>query len=343
VISLFLGMILSLLPKRYRDRLPVSVEADLRHGAIASGLAVSLVGLAVFILRYLSFIQYRVGDLGQRAIARGQEGALANEVVHFGMGAVAAAEYVLHPLTLLLIYFIVEGAARFLAALVTEEITGTLPLYVVAWVEDRLSQARAERALGQRVPDIVESVYSPDYDLRIFTCRRKRGWDRMMTVDWQEQFYEVMREEAGKPPHHFIYRLRKSPPGRVVRHVHRYDPEEVMHGEQRPPGFLSWLSEQAQRRLTDLREQTEPPAPDIVETFSGPDCDLRIASRRAKPGWDHLVTIEYMDQLYEVGERPPGTPAYPYVYLLRKLPPGKIVRTVLRYRPEGPPAPDPSQ
>ena len=309
MINLFLGMILSFLPKRYRDRLPVSVEADLRHGAIASGLAVSLVGVAVFIFRYLSFIQYRVGDLGQRAIARGQEGLLANEVVHFGKGAMAAAEYILNPLTLLLIYFIVEGAARFLAALVAEEITGTLLLYVVAWVEDRFSQARAERALGPRVPDIIESVYSPDYDLRIFTCRRKRGWGRMMTVDWQEKFYEVIREEAGKPPHHFIYRLRKSPPGRVVRHVHRYDPEEMMHGEQRPPGFLSWLSEQAQRRLTDLRERQEPPAPDIVETFRGPDCDLRIASRRAKLGWDHLVTIEYLDRLYEIGERRSGTPA----------------------------------
>jgi len=284
-----------------------------------------------------------VGDLGQRAIARGQEGALANEVVHFGMGAVAAAEYILHPLTLLLIYFIVEGAARFLAALVTEEITGPLPLYVVAWVEDRLSQTRAERALGPRVPDIVECVYSPDYDLRIFTCRRKRGWDRLMTVDWQEQLYEVIREEAGKLPHHFIYRLRRSPPGRVVRIVHRYDPEEVVHGERHPPGFLSWLSEQGHRRLTDLREQHESPARDIVEAFSGPDGELRIASRRPKPGWDYLATIEYLDQLYEVGEGPPGTPAYPYVYLLRKLPPGKIVRTVLRYRPAGTPAPGPPQ
>lgn len=338
--SLFLGIILSLLPKRYRDRPPVSVEADLKRGAIASGLGVSLVGLVVFIVRYLSFIQYRVGDLGQRAIDRGQDGVLTNEIVHFGMGAVAAAEYLLHPVTLLLIYFILEGAARLLAALVTEEVTGTLPLYVVAWVEDRFSQARAEGALGPRVPDIVESVYSPDYDLRIFTCRRKRGWDRMMTVDWQGQLYVVAGEETGRPPHHFIYRLRKSPPGRVVRHLHRYDPDEVMKGKQRPPGFLSWLGEQAQRRLADLREQRQPPAPDIVETLGGADCDLRIASRRAKPGWDHLVTIEYLNQLYEVTEQRAGTPAYPCVYLLRKLPPGKIVRAVLRYRPDEPPVPE---
>jgi len=338
--SLFLGMILSLLPKRYRDRLPDSVQADLRHGAIASGLLVSLVGLAFFIVRYLGFIQYRVGGLGQRAIDRGVEGVLVNRVVHFGMGAVATAEYVLHPVTLLLIYFSIEGATRLLAALVTEEVTGTLPLYVVAWVEDRFSQARAERALGLRVPDIAESVYSPDYDLRLITCRRKRGWDRMMTVDWEGQLYAVAGEQTGRPPHHFIYRLRKSPPGRVVRHLHRYDPDDVMRGKHRSPGFLFWLSEQTQRRLADLREQRESPTPDIVEAFSGADCDLRIASRRPKPGWDHLVTIEYLDQLYEITEQRSGTPAYPCVYLLRRLPPGKIVRAVLRYRPDEPPVPE---
>jgi hypothetical protein len=332
--GLLLGMILSLLPKRYRDSLSVSVQADLKQGAIASGLAVSIVCLASFILRYLTFIQYRVGDLGQRAIDRGVEGVLVNRVVHFGMGAVATAEYLLHPLTLLLIYFAVEGAARFLAALITEEITGTLPLYVLAWIEDRFRRARAERALGPLVPDIVEPMYSPDYDLRIFTCRRKRHWDRMITVSWQDQFYEVLDEQLGRPPHYFIYRLKKSRPGRVVRIVHQCDPQEVMQEKPKQPGFLSWLGDVAQERLAEIRAQREPFKPDIIESVSGADYQLRIASQRSKPGWNDLITIEYQNDLFEVFEQRQGPSAYPYVYLLRKLPPGKIVRTVYRYSPD---------
>jgi hypothetical protein len=95
--------------------------------------------LGFFIGRYLAFIQYRLADLGQRAIDRGGEGVLANQAVHFGMGAVASAEYLLQPLTVALIYFALEGTARFMAALVTEQITGTLPLYFLAWVEERIS------------------------------------------------------------------------------------------------------------------------------------------------------------------------------------------------------------
>jgi len=332
------GMVLSLLPKRYRDRIPALAQADLRRGAIASGLAVALLCLGLFIVRYLAYIQYRVGDLGQRAIDRGAEGVLANRVVHFGMGAVATGEYLLHPLTLLLIYFAVEGAARFLAALVTEEITGTLPLYVVAWIEDRFSQARAERALGPRVPDIVEPMYSPDYDLRVFTCRRKRNWDRLITVSWQDQFYEVLDEQPGRPPHYFIYRLKKSPPGRILRTVHEYDPQEVMREELKQPGFLAWLGDVAQQKLAQIRPQREPPLPDIIDTIIGKEYQLQIASQRPKPEWSALATIEYQNDFFEVFEKRQGPSAYPYVYLLRKLPPGKIVRTVYRYSPDKSPA-----
>ena len=329
--ALLSGLLLSLLPKRYRDRLPASAHADLRQGAMVSGLSVALVGLGILIHRYLAFLQVRVSDLGQRAIDRGAEGVLANRVVHFGMGAVAAAEYLFHPWTLLLIYFTVEGVARFLAALITEEITGTLPLYALAWVEGRFRRARAERALGPRVPDIVEEVYSPDYDLRIFSCRRKRNWDRMITVSWEDKFYEVLDEQPGRASHHYVYRLRKSPPGRIVRALHPYDPQEVMAEEARQPGFLSWLSGVAQKRLAAIRAPDEPPPPDIVESVRGADYQLRIASARPKPEWNGLITIEYHHEHFGVFEQKQGTPAYPYVYHLRKLSPGEIIRSVYHY------------
>lgn len=341
MIQLLLGMLLSLLPKRYRDRLPASAQADLRLGAIVSGLGASAVCLVTFIARYLDFFQTRVGDIGQRAIDRGVEGILAYPYAQYGMGAATTIEFVLKPLSIALLYFGIEGMLRVLAAVTTHEITGTLPLYILASVEDRLSQARAERALGPRVPDIFEEVYSNEYDARIFTCRRRRHWDRMMTLSWNDQFYEVLGEQPGKAPRHFIYRLRKSSKGRTVRAVHHFDPGELMKTPPRP-GFLAWLGGVAQDKLADIRAERQPPLPDIVDTIYGKDYHLQIASQVPKEGWDHLITIECRGTRYEILRQVGGTPTYPYVYLLRELPPGKIIRTIHRYEPEEAPDSTPS-
>lgn len=326
----------SLLPKRFRNRLPFISSLDLRSGALVSGFVEGLVCLALLVLRYLAFLPQRVGELGGRVIGRGAEGVLAAPAVQYGMGYVVTMEYLFHPFTLILIYFTVEGVVRFLAALVTEETVGTLPLHIVAWGEERWGAARAERALGPRVPDIVEPMYSPDYDLRVFSCRPKLGWDRMMTVSYEGQFYEVLDEQPGKPPHGLIYRLRKSRPGRVIRAIHHYDPQEVLQKEEPPPGFLAsvlgWLELQLGKRR---REQgMPPPVPDVVERLTGGDFQLRIVSCRPKPGWDHLMTVEYENEFYEVAGEEPGTPSHPHVYLLRKHPQGKAIRALHHYNPD---------
>lgn len=333
---LLLGILLSLFPKRYRDRLPASARADLRWGAILSGFGGAGICLAAFIARYLDFFQYRVGEIGQRAIDKGYEGVLAHPYAQFGMGTATTLEYLLKPLTLLLIFFGLEGVLRGFAALVTEEITGTLPLYLLGWVEERFSQARAERALGPRVPDMFEEIYSNEFDARIFTCRRRRHWDRMMTISHNDQFYEVLGEQPGKAPHHFIYRLRKSSKGRTVRAIHYFDPEELLKTPPRP-GFLAWLGGVAQDKLAEIRAERQPPLPDIIDTIYGKDYHVRIASQNPKEGWDHLITIEYKETRYEILKQVGGTPTYPYVYLLRELPPGKIIRTLQHYEPIIPP------
>jgi hypothetical protein len=157
----------------------------------------------------------------------------------------------------------------------------------------------------------------------------------MMTLSWNDQFFEIVGEQPGKAPHHFIYRLRKSPKGRTVRTLHHFDPEELMKTPPRP-GFLAWLGGVAQDKLAVIRAERQPPLPDIIDTIYGKDYHLQIASQYPKEGWDHLITIEYKDTRYEILKQVGGTPTYPYVYLLRELPPGKIIRTIHRYGPEEP-------
>ncbi len=308
---------------------------DLRNGALVSGIMEGLGCLLVFIIRYLEFIQETVGKMGQKAIATGNEGVLAVPAVQYGMGYVSMVQYFFQPLTLLLVYFGMEGTVRAVAAATTQETVGTLPLHLVAWAEEVLGKWRAERDLGPRVADIVEEVYSPDYDLRIFSCRPRRDWDRMMTVSHNGTLYEVLGEQEGKPPRRFVYRLRKSRPGRTVRAVHPYDPEEVLRKEARPslfPRLVVWLGSRRARHRE--AEQMPPLAPDLLDRVQGEEYDLRIASCRPKPAWNHLMTVEFEGVYYEIVRDEAGRPSYPYVYLLRRLPQGKAIRALHYYHPE---------
>jgi hypothetical protein len=333
MLSFIVGMLLSFLPKRYRERFPESVQGDLRPGAVVSGLVQCLACLLIFSVRYLSFLQQRVGGLGERVIAHGAEEALTSRGVQFGMGYVSMVEYIFHPLSLLLIYFTLEGAVRFYAAGITEEIVGTLPLHIVARAQERVGQARAERALGPRVPDVVESVYSADFDLRIFSCRPKRRWDRLLTVSYQDQLYAVVGEQQGKPPHRFIYQLRKVPRGWIVRNIHHYTPDEVMVQEAAAsPSLFSRLVKWLQGRLEQA--PVSAPVPDLVERIASRAYQLRISSCRPKPAWDDLMTVEYEGEFFEIAEEKAGTAPHPYVYLLRQLPEGKVIRSLHHYRPE---------
>jgi hypothetical protein len=228
MVNLFAGMLVSLLPKQYRGWWAWASSADFTRATMLSGLAEVFVCLGLYIGRYLYFIQYRVGTLGEAAIKRGAEEALGAPAVQYGMGFVSLIEYVFSPLSVLLAYLAFEGTMRVLAAAVTEETPGTLPLYLVAWAFEGIRRWRMERALGPRVMDEVYRFRGISYDLGIASCRPKRDWDRLMTIEFEEEFYEVFEEKLGYPPRRYIYRLRQIPKGKVIRAIHHYHPDEVL-------------------------------------------------------------------------------------------------------------------
>jgi len=87
--------------------------------------------------------------------------------------------------------------------------------------------------MGPRVADGVERGDGKQYDLRIASCRQKSNWDRLLTVAYEGEFYEVVQEESGSPPRRFVYLLRKIPPSKVIRGLHHYHPEEVLEKQER--------------------------------------------------------------------------------------------------------------
>lgn len=84
------------------------------------------------------------------------------------------------------------------------------------------------------------------------------------------------------------------------------------------------------------RDALGPLVADEVERGDGTEFELRVRSCRPKPNWDRLLTVSYEETLYEVAKQEAGAPPRPYVYLLRKMPEGKVVRGLHHYDPNEP-------
>ncbi|MGH9669128.1 MAG: hypothetical protein ACRD3A_03345 [Terriglobales bacterium] len=321
-------MVVSYLPDRYRRKLGFLDIGDMRTPALISGMLQILACFVLIVLLYPAFVN-RV--MAGQSMEKAQLGAMekGGETAVMGFGLVLLAAYLVHPVTLLLEYFLLEGFVRALAALVTGEVVPTLPLVGLAWALGRTQAAAAEKALGPRIVDLVQPGDGSLYDLLIASCRPKEGWDHLMTVSYQEKLYEVTHHEEGNRPRRFLYHLRRKPEGKVVRGLYHYDPAEVLRVEpEEEEGAKISLKE----RVAKSFQREAPPVADLVEPGDGAEFDLRIASCREK-SWDHLITISYEDHLYELAEERPGEPPRPFLYFLRFHPANKVVRRIHRYDP----------
>ncbi len=227
MLTLLISMLLSLLPARWRRGWGEAHAVDLERGALISGLLEAIGCLTAFCIRYIFFLDQRVGNMTMQVIAKNAETTLDNTSIQFGMGFITMLDYMIRPVSLVLIYFTIEGVVRFAASIVSGEVVGTMPLHVTAWARARYQRGAAERALGPRVEDEVRSGKT-EGELVILSCRPKDGWNHLMTVSYNDGLYEIAGEQTGGPPRRFIYFLRPKPEYKVVRGLHHYDPYEPL-------------------------------------------------------------------------------------------------------------------
>jgi len=227
VFRLILGMIVSLLPKQYRSWWSGASSADFHRATILSGAVQALGCFGLYIVRYLYFMEYRLGTIAKAAVNKGALGVGASP----GAGFASTVEYLFSPLSILLVYFALEGTLRVFAAAVTEQNTGTLPLYVVAWAVGRVQSWQADKALGPRMEDEVHRFVGIDYDLGIASSRPKK-WDRLLTIEFEGKNYELYDQKLGPAPRPYIYLLKEISRGRVIRGLHHYRPDENLLEEK---------------------------------------------------------------------------------------------------------------
>lgn len=91
---------------------------------------------------------------------------------------------------------------------------------------------------------------------------------------------------------------------------------------------LGWRKLRPKRKAQEL-----PLVPDEV-TPGGATCDIRIASCRRRDGWKYPFTLRYGGGYFQViDEQHMGAGPRPYLYSLRRLPPGEKAGGLKNYDP----------
>jgi len=220
--NIFVAMLLSFLPERYRKTFtPYEIPPA---GAIWSGILEVLLCLGLLIRGYFAYMNERMASIP--ALALTKAGERGGESAIMGLGSILMLEYMIQLTTLMLVFLMLEGFVRAIAAVASDEVLPSLPLKVLAFLHAKLDARAHEKQLGARIRDEVRPDAAAQ-SLQIASCRPK-PWTRLTTISHQGEFYEIVAESKGPAPRPFVYVLRKKPPTGVIRGIHPYDPDEVL-------------------------------------------------------------------------------------------------------------------
>lgn len=233
-----IGPFLALLPLRWRRLLPGVAETGWTRAGTMSGMyemAGTTVALGYW---YMYEMNLRITQIvNGEANGRTPVGLSEHQV----QGA-ALTIFAMSPLTWFLFYLFAEGAVRLCAAAFADNVSGSLPLYLVErlifWIRNPGQARVGERvrenaksfsaALRERVmvaglevvPDELERSNDGDDELLVIRAsRRKEDWVAPRIVRVGEEYYRLEESSVDSGPRPFCYHLRRLPagvPGRTV-------------------------------------------------------------------------------------------------------------------------------
>jgi hypothetical protein len=245
-----IGPILALLPTPWRNSLPIAGHVNWGRATALSGLAESLGAIVALGYWYM----YGMTWLVDRIVSAGLNGKLGENVTLKMVGGAALGIWAVHPLTLLLVYCMFEGGARFCVAAFGEENPGILPLAVVDWIFFRRSRPRnpasvrpagsvadnarslvnavRERILlareGEQPDELSFRKEGGEELLHIRASRRKPDWDPPRVVRIEEAYYRLEASATKTGPRPFLYTLRRLSAGVPGSNVLIYSLPEVL-------------------------------------------------------------------------------------------------------------------
>jgi hypothetical protein len=241
------GPVAALLPLRWRRGLPMAWQVQWESAAAVSGfleIVAAVVGLGFW---YMFEMARQISQIMNASASRQVPVELGEHQVQ---GA-ALMMFYMNPLTWILFYFFFEGAVRLCGAAFTENVLGTLPLYllerivflarnrkevkpreVVARNVESIVESVRERLMLARLPDVPDELHytrsGAEEMLEISASRQKLEWVSPKIVRVGEVFYRLEESTVEPSARPFRYRLRRLEAGVTGRNVVLYKSDDAL-------------------------------------------------------------------------------------------------------------------
>lgn len=246
--TFLLGPFLAVLPKRWRQSLPLLKSMGWRIPCLLSGFGELVLG----IIAYMYWYSYSMNTWVSRGMDAALAGKVGPRVTDHDITIMSLFIFATSPLTWAILYIGLEGSVRLLGAAFSESYLGVLPLFVLdkvllkitgqggpgiaraaGYTETNMSSymgAIREKARVIRtaiIPDeLCVTREGADEFLEIRACRSKPDWTPPRTVRYQDAFYRLEACTKGSGARPFRYRLRRLSAGVMSRTVLVYAPEQ---------------------------------------------------------------------------------------------------------------------
>ncbi len=243
---LALAIALSPLPRRWRVTLQPERGLPWVSATVLSGLLESLLASVGFAYWYYLSVSTWAANAMDSALRNGPERAVPGQAIGFS----ALVLLLMHPFSWLMIFFIIEGLARWLAAAFTEQTFGILPLAFADWCYGKATGRPAEgdalhtpsarvqlqsfivavkeKITAMRLPvvadELLERSEGGEAYLEIRSSHRKVEWVPPKTVRIGDSYFRLEQLAAGEKPRPYIFRLRRVAAGVPGWNVIVYEP-----------------------------------------------------------------------------------------------------------------------
>lgn len=243
-----LAPILSVMPRRWRLALPFHQAVRWHAAVIVSGIVET--GVAIFVLIY--WYSYSVTTWVSRMLDSALSQSAPTGITEHEVGFAALIIVVTHPLTWLILFFVVEGIVRLCGAF-SDTVLGVFPLYLadrlcskILGIESPLPpgaprfeksnvasyvETMRDKIMTARLPELPDELFLTTTNsgefLEIRSSRSKPDWDPPRVVRYEDRYYRLEESARGSAPRPFIYKLRRLPAGVPGRAVIVYNPDVV--------------------------------------------------------------------------------------------------------------------
>jgi len=248
MLTFLLGPFLAVLPRRWRQSLPLLKSLGWRTPCMLSGFG----ELVVAIVAYMYWYSYSMNTWVSRGLDAALAGKMDPRVTDHDITIMSLFIFATHPLTWTILYVGLEGSVRLLGAAFSESYLGILPLFVADKTFLKItgqSGPSAAQAAGYTETNLSSYVGAIREKTRVLTtaaipdelcitrdgagefleiraCRSKPDWTPPRTVRFEDTFYRLEGTSSRSGPRPFRYRLRRLSAGVMSRTVLVYAPDK---------------------------------------------------------------------------------------------------------------------